>query len=164
MKPIYSIYATLIIMSLFVAGCMETEKTTELKEGPTVEKDPVQTPLPIDEIESLARTKIPKSAFDIQTHTKIWMDTSIYIIFQLPANDLDDFLIKAGFTDLEPGYWPFSDTPVPWWPKQSEFVGNSEKIFAGTELSLADERFGKHIGVDMTQEDIYTIYLLCFDV
>lgn len=125
---------------------------------------PVQTPLPVSEIEILARLKIPDSASDIQTHALYWMDDIIFIRFQLPAYELNDFLASAGFSNLRPGYWPFYDERVPWWPKRNEFIGNPARIFAGEKIDLLDQGFSKSIGVDMTNEDIYTIYLKCFDV
>lgn len=131
-------------------------KTSNVKETPTMES--YQTPLPISEIESLARIKIPESAFDIRTHAR-W-NGSIYIIFHLPPSKLDQFLVEAGFKHLEPGYWPFGDHPVPGWPKSSEFDNYPEETYAGGNLALVG--FGKIIGVDMTNKDVFIIYLLCF--
>lgn len=123
--------------------------------------NPIQTPLSVAEIESWSRIDIPESAFDIQAYVQF--NAAIYVKFQLPQNKFDEFLADAGFKHLENGYWPFSDTVVPWWPKSSEFDDKSGKVFAGETLALFDENFAKVIGVDMTDMSVYTIYLQCFD-
>lgn len=164
MKIRYLVPLILIVFGTFMTSCFKTEKTIRTKEPTMDPLYPVQTPLPVSEIEILARLKIPDSASDIQTHALYWMDDIIFIRFQLPAYELNDFLASAGFSNLKPGYWPFYDERVPWWPKRNEFIGNPARIFAGEKIDLLDQGFSKSIGVDMTNEDIYTIYLKCFDV
>ena len=164
MKNIYLLSTTLVIFSIALIGCKQKKIFETQEVSPTMQTFSIQTPIPIDEIESWTQTKIPETAFDIQTHTQHWMDSAIYIKFSLPANELDIFLRDAGFEQLESNYWPFYDTPVPWWPKRNDFVNNPKKTFSGAKLNLMEQRFAKFIGVDMTKSDIYVIYLFCFDV
>lgn len=125
---------------------------------PIVEMDPIQTSLPITDIEFLAQTEIPKTAFDIQSHVRF--NSAIYIKFRLPASELDKFLFDAGFKSLETGYWPFGDYPIEWWPNSNNFEDKPEDTYAGENLALVG--FGKIIGVDMKDKNIFIIYLLCF--
>jgi hypothetical protein len=132
---------------------------------PTETPEAYQTPLPVPEIERLTRTKIPETAFNIQTHL-IWTG-AVYVKFSLPADDLRQFLLDAEFEDVHNGFWPFGDRPsIPWWPKSDTFDRDafdnvSEDSFAGGGVALPD--FGKNIGIDMRDKAIYIIYLECFD-
>lgn len=164
MKFCHFVIRSLIFCAIFLASCLGTVTTPETKEPTMSSLYAIQTPLPITEIESWTHFKLPESASNVQTHALHWMDSRIYVKFQLPASELDAFLAEAGFTDLKPDYWPFHDGRVPWWPKRSEFVDNPEKVFAGQKIDLLDQKFSKSIGVDMTEKDVFTIYLICFDV
>jgi len=138
-----------------------TNKTMNIKETPTL-TDPVQ--LSITEIEKIGRIKIPSSALDVQTYAVTgWMDDLVLIRFNLPPSDLNSFLENHGFKELKQGYWSIQNAPssVAWWPKKENYSINPMPVFSGSSLNTPG--FSQNILIDMSLEDIYTIYLQCFE-
>lgn len=118
----------------------------------------------IEEVEKIARIKIPDSATEIQVYGVTgWMDDMALIKFKLPAAELNTFLERYGFHDLKPGYWSIqNDASVDWWPNwQPGSKPPIEKYLGG---QFGQPGFAQHILVDVTNEDFYVIYLFCFEL
>lgn len=123
--------------------------------------------LTMEEIERMARIKIPDSAQDIQVYYVTGgMDDLILVKFTLPATELDAFLKSAGYpTELTDHGWPrfVPSDHVPWWPKREEYFDNPEKSFAGAEVQEMEIGFVRKILVDQTDLELFIIYLQHFE-
>jgi hypothetical protein len=98
--------ATLALIGLLLFGCAQAPQSKEES-------------LDRQQIEQLARIKLPPSSKDIEVHTESGIDTLIVLRFALDQSALDSFLTNAGYTEpLKEGFRPFSSQElrdVPWW-------------------------------------------------
>jgi hypothetical protein len=131
-----------------------------VKEVPTMSATPQYS---IEDAERIARIKIPAEAYEIQVYTVTgWMDDAALIKFKLPSNKLQPFLDEYGF-QVEKGYWPFQDGPsVEWWPNRKEDGEPPISNYLGGELDFPG--YVQKIVVDISNPDVYTVYLECFEV
>ena len=132
-----------------------------VKEVPTMSATPQYS---IEDAERIARIKIPAEAYEIQVYTVTgWMDDAALIKFKLPSNKLQPFLDEYGF-QVEKGYWPFQDGPsVEWWPNRKGDGEPPISNYLGGELDFPGYYVQK-IVVDISNPDVYTVYLECFEV
>ncbi len=149
-----------VLLFIALAGCQNT-----LYEG---KETPSMTDLPrfsIEEVEKIARIKIPASASEIQVYAETgWMDNAALIKFTLLSDELDSFLEIHGFYNLKEGYWSIQNAPpsVDWWPRVELNSKPPIAVYLGERLHFPG--FSQSILIDVTNEDFYVIYLQCFEI
>lgn len=153
----------LALLLIALMGCRNTMDT--VKETPTMNLPfRIQEIYSVEEVEKIARIEIPASATEVQVYGVTgWMDDAALIKFKLPADELDSFLEKYGFHDLETGYWSIQDGPpsIDWWPNRQPGSKPPIEKYLGGKIDRPG--FVQNILVDITYEDFYIVYLFCFE-
>ena len=112
-----------------------------------------------EQMEQLARIKLPPSSQDIEVHTESGIDTLILLRFTVSESDLKAFLIDAGYTEpLKSGFHPFSSQEirgVPWWNP------DDAKDVMGGFMNTKDWASEIMVDVSRTQP---IVYLKAFDL
>jgi len=129
-------------------------------------------PYSITDIETLARIEIPSSATDVQSYVDLGgMDSFVALRFLLPAAEMEDFLSDVGCTEsLEPVAYVSTlfyglDDKISGWPSRGQWksiLADKSHVLMGCEQSAPG--FSRKIIVDQSQTDIYTIYLIHFEL
>ena len=129
----------------------------------------------ISDIEEFGRLTMPSSAHDVRAYVDPGgLDALVVLTFELPKADLSSFLAKAGYTaELQPvedglsagAYFLGFSQYLQGWPSDAEWEGlltDSTRNLLGQEVS--EPGFHRSILVDETDPEIFTVYLVHFEV
>jgi hypothetical protein len=110
----------------------------------------------LPEIEAFIGARLADSAQDVHYETDGFMDTIIWLRFDLPPDDLAPFLAELGYTDpLEETDLTTSPTPdeAGWWITQP----------ADASASFSEYNLHYQLEVVKSAPDLWTVYLIAFN-
>jgi len=129
----------------------------------------------ISDIEEFGRLTMPSSAQNVRAYVDPGgLDALVVLTFKLPKSDLDSFLVNAGYTsellpvdDGLPGaaYFLGFSQYLQGWPNDAEWEGlltDPTRTLLGQDVS--EPGFHRSLLVDGTDSEVYTVYLVHFEV
>ena len=137
---------------------------------------PTATPtVPIADVEKWGRLSMPSSAQDIRAYVDPGgLDAIAVLTFKLPKLDLDSFLASAGYAgELRPvgdelsaaAFFLGFSQYLQGWPSDAEWEGlvtDPTRRLMG--VAVDEPGFHRSILVDETDPELYTVYLVHFEV
>jgi len=136
---------------------------------------PVASTAPISDIEKWGRLSMPSSAQDIRAYVDTGgLDSLVVLTFKLPKADLDSFLVSAGYTSEllpveaglpAPAYFLGFSQYLQGWPSDAEWdamIADPSRSILGQEGG--EPGFHRSVLVDETDAEVYTVYLVHFEV
>jgi len=133
------------------------------------------TTVPISDVENWGRLSMPSSAQDVRAYVDPGgLDAIVVLTFKLPKADLESFLANAGYTgELQPvedelsaaAFFLGFSQYLQGWPSDAEW----EELVTDPTLKLMgqdvdEDGFHRSVLVDETDPELYTVYLVHFEV
>jgi len=108
-----------------------------------------------EQVEKIARIKLPSDVFDIQSYGEKGIDTLILLRFSIHSKDMDLFINQSGLT-LTENYKPFVNdfgTDLSWWE-----IDKMKKVSGAVQYF--DDGLCRMAMIESTDSDLSTIYMV----